>query len=293
MQTRRKHLLSLAGGACIAALRRQTAFAETAGNKRIAVLDWTLAEMALTLNMVPVALTEADGYRAWVGEPMLPSNVVELGLRGSPNLEMLVQVAPDLILANENQAASIPLLAQIAPCVSASIYAAAGSPYMHAISELKRLGERLDCLPAAEAAVDISDRAVATAAKQAAGFPRPVYLARFIDADHLMIFGRNSLFQDILDRIGVANAWQGETNAWGFGIVGVDALAGEKEAHLLYLGLGARDLEQIAMTSAIWRSLVFVQQKRISLLPSIWFFGGVASAGRFANNAGMTLAGLK
>ena len=293
MQTRRRHLLSLAGGACIAALHRQRAFAQSAVNKRIAVLDWTLAEMALTLGLVPAALTETAGYRDWVGEPILPTDVIELGLRGNPNLEMLVQVAPDLILANENQAASIPLLAEIAPCLSASIYAVTGSPYVHAVSELKRLGGRLNRVPAAEAAIDASDRAITRAAEQAAGFSRPVYLARFIDPDHLMIFGKNSLFQDILDRIGVTNAWQGETNAWGFGIVGVDALAGEKDAHLLYLGLGVQDLEQIAATNAIWRSLAFVRQQRISVLPSMWFFGGVASAGRFADNAGMTLAGSK
>lgn len=293
MQTRRRHLLTLAGGAYIAAFRRQNAFAEPRVHQRIAVLDWTLAEMALSLNLLPAALTETKGYRDWVGEPVLPGDVIELGLRGTPNLEMLVQVAPDLILANENQTASIPLLAQIAPCLSASIYAISGSPYVHTISELKRLGDRLERASAAEAAINISNRAIARASEQATGFSRPVYLARFVDPDHLMIFGRNSLFQDILDRIGVANAWQGETNAWGFGIVGIDALAGEKEAHLLYLGLGEQDLEQIAATNAIWRSLTFVKQQRISALPSMWFFGGVASAGRFANNVGVTLAGLK
>ncbi|NEI74527.1 ABC transporter substrate-binding protein [Rhizobium lusitanum] len=257
------------------------------------MLDWTLAEMALSLNLVPVALTEVAGYRAWVGEPLLPTDVVELGLRGNPNLEMLVQIAPDLILANENQEASISLLPQIAPCLSASIYAVTGSPYMHAASELRRLGGRLDRISEAEAAIATSDRAIARAAEQVAGFSCPVYLARFVDPDHLMIFGRNSLFQDVLDRMGVANAWQGATSAWGFGIVGIDALVCEKEAHLLYLGLGAQDLEQIAATSAVWRSLAFVRQKRISILPSMWFFGGVASAGRFADHAGMALAESK
>lgn len=276
----------------MAALRRQSALAQSTSSKRIAVLDWTLAEMALSLNLVPVALTETAGYRDWVGEPILPADVIELGLRSNPNLEMLVQVAPDLILANENQAASIPLLTQIAPCISASIYAVSGSPYLHAISELRRLGGELTLLPAAEAAITASDRAIARAREQATGFSRPVYLARFVDPDHLMIFGKNSLFQDVLDRIGVANAWQGETNAWGFGIVGIDALAGKKEAHLLYLGLGVQDLEQIKATNAIWRNLAFVRQQRVSVLPSMWFFGGVASAGRFADHAGTVLAGL-
>ncbi|STI83624.1 iron-hydroxamate transporter substrate-binding subunit [Escherichia coli] len=41
----------------------------------------------------------------------------------------------------------------------------------------------------------------------------------------MLVFGPNSLFQEILDEYGIPNAWQGETNFWGSTAVSIDRLA--------------------------------------------------------------------
>lgn len=250
---------------------------------RIAVLDWTLAEMALQLGLNTVALTETDGYHQWVGLPKLPASTVEIGLRSTPNLEMLIQVKPDLILLNEGQAGAIPALALIAPCISAAIYTSNGQPYVKAQSELRRLGALFGRSEAAEIAINLAEAAIVRGRATMRGYARPVYLARFIDERNVMVFGRNSLFQDVLDRMGVINAWTGKTNPWGYAIVGIDRLASANEAHLLYLGLSDTDLIQVEAKSAVWRNLPFVRHNRISVLPGMWFFGAVASAEKFAH----------
>lgn len=41
---------------------------------------------------------------------------------------------------------------------------------------------------------------------------RPVLLTSLLDSRHMLVFGPNSLFQDVLDDYGIPNARQGETN---------------------------------------------------------------------------------
>ncbi|OCC05490.1 hypothetical protein BA190_08755 [Labrys sp. WJW] len=236
-----------------------------------------------------VALTEIAGYRDWVGTPALSSATIELGLRTTPNLEMLAQVVPDVVFVNETQKASATAIESIAPCVSASIFSADGHPYLHAQRELSRLAAQFGRGAEACFAIEAANRAIIEAKAAIGGFDRPLYLARFVDPRHLMVFGAGSLFQDVLDGIDLRNAWRGQTSAWGFTITGVDALAADRDAHLIYLGLGEKELQRAEAESAIWRNLPFIRQRRVSVLPGLWFFGAVASAERFARAIGQAL----
>jgi iron complex transport system substrate-binding protein len=284
----RRHCLALFA----AALVTGTARAGQGAGRRVAALDWTLAEMVLSLGLDVVAVTEVEGYRRWVGEPALPDSAIELGLRATPNLELLQQVGPDLIVANPAQAATIPDLGTIAPCVTATIYFPDGQPFRGAQGELRRLGEALGRADAAASVVAAAEAAVAETRTRVAGFDRPLYLARFVDPNHLMVFGRGSLLHDILDRAGLRNAWAGPGTAWGFELVAPERLAAP-DAHLLYLGVDRSDLDRAAAYSALWRSLPFVRQGRISLMPPVWFFGGVWSAMRFAQGLAASLGGAR
>jgi iron complex transport system substrate-binding protein len=38
-------------------------------------------------------------------------------------------------------------------------------------------------------------------------------VVQFIDERHVRVFGRGSLFEAVMQRLGLRNAWQGETNA--------------------------------------------------------------------------------
>jgi len=68
--------------------------------QRVAVLDWAMFETLLALDVTPVAATELVQFRKVAVEPDVPSHVADLGLRGSPNFEMLRLSDPDLIVSS-------------------------------------------------------------------------------------------------------------------------------------------------------------------------------------------------
>ncbi len=53
-----------------------------------------------------------------------------------------------------------------------------------------------------------------------------------LDARHVLVFGENCLFQEVLDRFGIKNAWHGEAAFWGSITVGIDRLAELKKPML-------------------------------------------------------------
>ena len=82
---------------------------------RIATVDWTIAETLLALGVTPLAMGDVNSYRAWVGEPRLPAEVIDIGLRAQPNRELLAELKPDLILISPLAAPLAPTLSRIAP----------------------------------------------------------------------------------------------------------------------------------------------------------------------------------
>ena len=71
------------------AAQADTAQTASAPVPRIATVDWTIAETLLALGVTPLAVGDVGSYRAWVGEPLLPAAVVDIGQRAQPNRELL------------------------------------------------------------------------------------------------------------------------------------------------------------------------------------------------------------
>ena len=46
------------------------------------------------------------------------------------------------------------------------------------------------------------------------------------NARHVRVFGDNSLYQAVIDRLGLENVWTRDTNLWGFTLVGIEELIG-------------------------------------------------------------------
>ncbi len=59
-----------------------------ASQPRVAILDWGLTEMALSLGIVPVGVSAPDWYRRLFALPMLPPQVQDVGLLFQPNFVM-------------------------------------------------------------------------------------------------------------------------------------------------------------------------------------------------------------
>lgn len=76
--------------------------------KRIVVLEFLLAESLLTLDIVPIGMSDPRLYPDWVGygaERL--TQVVNVGTRQQPSLEAIALLKPDLILGLSNRHAPL------------------------------------------------------------------------------------------------------------------------------------------------------------------------------------------
>ncbi|GAB3391677.1 TroA family protein [Azotobacter armeniacus] len=251
--------------------------------QRIAAIDWGLAETLLGLGVTPIAVAQTDGYRRWVGEPVLPAGVVDLGLRVEPNLELLAQLRPDLILISPQFESARARLERIAPVKSLAIFTPDGEAYEGAQRVVRELAGLLGREAAGEALIARVEARLAAVREHLAQRPQPpFYVISFLDARHVRLFGAQSLYQGVLARVGLENAWTGRTNYWGFAQVGIERLAERPEAALIYLEPLPPDAERGLAASPLWQRLPLVRAGRMHGLPPVWSFNGLLAAERFA-----------
>ena len=255
--------------------------AMAAAPRRIVSLDFGLAETLLEIGTVPVGLTATDDWNDWVAEPRLPSSVVNLGGTFEPNVELLLELKPDLILLTPYLASLSDKLRRIAPVLSLPLYDEGGEPLKRATEAARHLGRITGNSDAAESLIARVDATFARVRDRLRSVSTmPVCIVQFMDARHVRVFGAKSMFQDVLDRIGLTNAWTRETNYWGFATVGIEALATTTDIRVLRLAQ-ANDYIRLSQ-GPLWRSMPFVQRGRVTALPPVLMFGALPSAERFA-----------
>jgi ferric hydroxamate transport system substrate-binding protein len=250
---------------------------------RVACLDWALAETMLALGHNPIALVAASDWNRFVVEPPLPSGVVDIGLQPEINFELLASLKPDLILTSPFVQYLEPVLEKIAETLRLSIFEKGALPLAQPQALTRILGERLDRVEAARRFLaDTEDKFDIYRARIRALNPLPVLLVNFIDARHARVYGRSGLYQNVLDRIGLANAWAGETNYWGYSTVGIEKLATNQDLRLIAFEPIPADTRPTLQRSPLWSQLPFVEAGQVSVLPPVLMFGALPSALRFA-----------
>jgi ferric hydroxamate transport system substrate-binding protein len=254
-----------------------------AAEPRTAFIDWGLFESALAIGAVPVAATELVQYRSIAVEPKVPATVADLGLRGTPNYELLRTIAPDLIVISnfyEYQRAS---LERIGPVLSLPIYDAGKPPYPLVEASMASLGEKLG--RAAEAKRYIAETATELERCKAVltdFAKRPCFVISLGDSRHFRAFGADSMFGDVLSRLGITNAWTDETSYSAAAPVGIEALAREPEASIAIIAPLPPDVRRSLPDNALWNALPAVREGRVAVLDPVNHFGGLPSARRFA-----------
>ncbi|HDN9015515.1 TPA: ABC transporter substrate-binding protein [Aeromonas salmonicida] len=249
---------------------------------RIATVDWTIAETLLALGVTPLAVGDVSAYRAWVGEPLLPADVVDIGLRAQPNRELLAELKPDRILISPLAAPLAPTLSRIAPVQSIALY----DPQTDLWQRLHEATLTIAALvnKTAEANVLLTDlnRDLEQMKQTLPAELPPLLVVQFIDERHVRVFGRHSLFEAVMLRLGLRNAWQGETNAWGFSVASLEQFLSIPEARLVVVDPIPVGVSERLQEPGLWQHLPLVQQAPVLHLPAVWSFGGVLAARRFA-----------
>lgn len=279
----RRRLIALGAAGLIACPAR-------AAEDTAAAIDWAMLETALALGIRVVAGAELVLYRKFVGEPVLPPEIADLGLRGSINFEVLRSTAPSLILSSPWYTRLEPNLRRIAPVLSMRIHERGRDPYDAAEAAALELGRRFGREGAAAAMIAETRQELAnTAAALAARARSPLMVISIGDPRHFRVFGADSMVGTVLKRLGLANAWDRPTSYGATAPIDIVTLADTPDAAIAILAPVPDDARRILPESAIWQSLPAVRAGRVMLLDPVNHFGGLPAARRLGRLLGAAL----
>lgn len=252
---------------------------------RIAVLARWIAETVIALGVPPVALPELSTTDSIWRDLPLTKDTVDLGLVSEPNLELLDQLHLDYIfLEGRFQGARWePLFRKIAPVVIGSIYSAERKPLRAARTETLRFGELLSAtiearklLTATDDFLDANDRRLSSAKS-------PVFVVRALDDRNVMLYCGGSLFDEVLTKFGLRNACHVASD-WGFLTTGIETLASEADAWIIYFEPAQRGAaERLFASNPLWQHLPAVKAARTTAVPELYSWGALPTARRFAD----------
>ncbi|HCT9707963.1 TPA: Fe(3+)-hydroxamate ABC transporter substrate-binding protein FhuD [Citrobacter werkmanii] len=287
--TRRRLLTAMALSPLL--WRMNTANAAAIEPRRIVALEWLPVELLLALGITPYGIADIPNYKLWVNEPPLPESVIDVGLRTEPNLELLTEMKPSFLVWSAGYGPAPEKLARIAPGRGFN-FSDGKKPLAVARQSLQEMAQLLNLPASAERHLTEYDRFIASLKPRfIQRGARPVLLTSLLDSRHMLVFGPNSLFQEVLDEYGIPNAWQGETNFWGSTAVSIDRLAAYKDVDVLCFDHGNNREMDALMSTPLWQAMPFVRDGRFQRVPAVWFYGATLSAMHFARILDNALGG--
>ncbi|GAB2948865.1 siderophore ABC transporter substrate-binding protein CdtB [Micromonospora polyrhachis] len=269
---------------------------------RVVGLEWGEVEILVGLGVMPVGVADTKGYATWVTAAPLDPSVKDVGTRGEASVDSIVALQPDLVvMENDSSAALIPQLEKFVP-----VLVAKGSDAADNIgrmrSDVNMIATATGKTAEAQKLFADFDAAIAEGKKKIADAGAAGQ--QFVVADgwkqgstiSIRTFGQGSLISQLGIQLGLKNAWTGETDKeWGLGqtdVEGLTVLKGQ-DLHFFYNASDGDDVFADGLAkNAIWKSLTFVQQKKLHRMPNgIWTFGGPLSAKQYIDQFVKVYAG--
>ena len=253
---------------------------------KVVSLDWVLTEHLLALGVTPYGIADVKGYQSWVVKPILPESVISIGSRREPNLELLAQIKPDLILMSDVMSPAFERLNAIAPTMVLSVYTAKHAPLEAAKQQLLTLGKVLNRYEQAQQVITDFEQTIQSNKQKIEmenSSVSDVLFLRFIGDKHIRIHGENSLTGETMSAMGLKNAWTQPGNTWGFSSATIQQLAQLQDAQVFYFGPLSAEDKKVLSSNPIWNVMKFVRDKNTYELPPIWTFGGLIAAQRLSD----------
>ncbi len=254
---------------------------------RVVAVDSIAIAVVISLDITPVATCRAADYRSGHADITLSAATTDIGLESQPNLELLVKLQPDFIVANWT-INGVGSLSRVAPILPLKLYSGQPDAYTALQQALRSLAGRLNRQPHAEAAIAEADAVITTCRQRLASLSPlpPLYLVDLSFGSGMVgVYGSHSMLDAVVMRLGLRNAWHEPDQFWGFSEVEVARLADDQTALIVCLRQYDSDdlvVERRLFRTALWRSLPAVQWGRVVTVPPTDFFGGLQTASRFA-----------
>jgi len=274
---------------------RSTEVTLDAPAERVVAFEWNVVEHAVSLGVMPVGVSDVEGYGNWAQSAPLDGTVTDVGVRGEPSLETIAGLEPDLILATKDlQESAIAQLEELAPVVVASSADAKDN-----IGTMRADLMMVATATATEAQAEqlLADfettLAQGKAALAAAGLDGSPFLMTdaWLDGGKVSIrpFAKGSLLSDVTEQLGLVNAWPDKGDPmYGLGSTDVEGLTVlPDDTNVLYIANdadGGDPFRKGLSDNAVWTSLPFVRSGDVHRLPDgIWMFGGPISMSSYVD----------
>jgi iron complex transport system substrate-binding protein len=242
--------------------------------QRVVVLDIGELDAALALGIKPVGSVTVfdDGlFPAYLEGQTDGIEVV--GTIGSPNLEKILALQPDLILSNKSRDEAIyPLLSEIAPTVFAERLGMVWK------GNFQLYAEALNKEAEGEAIIAAYDARLAQL-REALGDPSSVEVSilRFIEGGTARVYQRGGFIGSILNDVGFARpaSQQAEDEVW---TEMSKELLPEIDADLIFYGVygaAAESPEADYLSDPLWAQLSAVQAEQVYAVDDEYWFVGL------------------
>jgi len=265
---------------------------------RVVALNWSSAEMLLTLGIQPVAMTSINGYRTWQSNhPAVPDQVVELGDRAFPSLPAIESQQAALIVGYPfRHARLLAPLSSMAPTLLLQQFARAEQHDYRYLEQMRSnyhmLATKVDKQALAELQLTQMDaeltRLRLCLAEAGLQGKRVVY-GKFVGMGYgLRIFSQQSLAASIAKRLGLNYEWNINLPGKDFTHLQLEQIHLLQDNALILVDQGAEKGRRMT-GSPLWGQHEFVKNGDIYPVPALWSFGGPVSALRMARAFTQTL----
>lgn len=260
--------------------------------QRVVALNWSAAEMLLTLGVEPVGLTSINGYKRWQSNhPALPGGVAEVGNRAFPSLPLLMKLQPELIvgypfrharLASDLNSIAPTLLLQQFAQTDQTEYRYMDQMRLNYVSLAKTLGKQ----PLAELHLTAMDQELARlkdVLSQAGLANKPIVYGKFVGMGYgLRVFSQQSLAASVAKSLGLTYVWNISLPGKDFTHLQLEEIKMLKNTALILVKEAGGKGERM-MTSPLWAEHEFVKNDDIYTVDPVWSFGGPVSVIRMAH----------
>ncbi|WP_153765531.1 iron-siderophore ABC transporter substrate-binding protein [Endozoicomonas sp. OPT23] len=254
--------------------------------EKVVALNWTQAEILLSLGIEPAGVTSIKGYKQWQSNnPPMPDGVAELGQRTEPGLEAIAAIKPDLILGYQWRHNRIyNELNSIAPTVlyrqypstedDRSYFARMQGIYTSVAGIFGKQQQAREKLNDLHEQLRLSREQI----KKTGLSGQKVVVGKFVGMGlGLRVYGPLSMAGALVNELGLENGWTATLPGRDFTHVDLLKLSDIGQASLIIIGDTPEEAGSM-LASPVWQSLPAVQENRIYYIPSLWSFGGPDSA---------------
>lgn len=246
----------------------------------IVSLNTPLTQTLVALGLHRFGATALRDYVAMVVEPALPDGAIDIGTAAEPNLELLAQLQPRVILHSPEWGTQPAPLQRIAPVVELPIYRQGTDMLPNALHALQRIGEIAGVHQAGRQYMDYVEATFASLRRELTPFrSRPLLALLSPSARQMWTYGRGSLFDATLHELGLRNAISEYGDVWGFSPITMAQLASVNEVTAVHLG----PIPETLRDNPFWQALPAVKSGKLVIVPEpVWMWGGLPSVERFA-----------